>query len=167
MHHSRAVHDTVVAAIVDAGMSAPEAVEAAGRGELGTIGKVQVPVSTARDWAGAARRDRPAGEPKPEADSLVVVDAAEVVLRGLVAGETERLRWEPDVQAGTRLARLAQELEAMAKKRERRLAGAQPETPRPARRRNPWERVTVSPDDEDAVRALVAEERQRVANGRA
>jgi hypothetical protein len=125
-HHSAGQRTAVVGAILDGGMSARQAADAAGRGELPGVEAFPVSESTARGWASEARRDEPArrdaradgpGDRQTE-DEL---DATERRLRRILRAEGERLEGqeEPNLERARWLARVAREVDALTRQRRR------------------------------------------------
>jgi hypothetical protein len=120
--HSEEQRRAVVAARVEHGLSAAEAVAAAAAGELpGAEGleRSAISESSARAHAGDARRERPT-RPRDE-DTEASLGVAEARLRRILDRERERLEGqeEPNLERVRWLARVARELEALTRQRRR------------------------------------------------
>jgi hypothetical protein len=132
--HSAAQRAAIESAILEDGLNATQASQAAAAGELPNTEPFSCSPSTARGWASEARRDEPtrpdAREDGPGDDQTEdELDATERRLRRILKAEGERLESQdtPDLERVRWLARVAREVDALTRQRQRRNAtGARP-----------------------------------------
>src|SRR5215207_3666624 len=122
----------VVAAQIEDGLTARQAADAASRGELpGFTGTLSISESSARSWAGRARREARVEHPDASKFADVAVNAAERLAR-IVTRQMDALEAAdaPDADAVTKWCRAARELDRLARAVARPTPGrAKPEAP--------------------------------------